>query len=135
MTQSQNEIDEFIANWPKTDQNCRQAFIELRDFLQQQELTTLEFLARPGVSYSLRATHQEQNNKPLFVMVDVIEDEPRWLSTCFYGEMVTDPEELGDYVPGGLLGEDGICFDMEDYSKELTSYLKKRITEAHTAAC
>lgn len=66
-------------------------------------------------------------------MVDVIEDDPRWLSVCFYEEMVTDPEERGDSVPGGLLGEDGICFDVDAFDETLLSYIKQRITEASQA--
>ncbi len=53
----------------------------------------LDFIARPGVTYSLRAVHAEQKEKDLFVMVDVIEDVERWLSVCFFGNMITDPEE------------------------------------------
>ena len=67
-------------------------------------------------------------------MIDVIDDEPRWLSICFYGEMVSDPEERGDYVPGGLLGEDGLCFDIESGNEELVSYVIARIDEAYSAA-
>jgi hypothetical protein len=48
--------------------------------------------------------------------------------------MVTDPESRGDSVPGGLLGEDGLCFDVESDSEEMLDYLKLRIIEAH-AAC
>jgi hypothetical protein len=38
-------------------------------------------------------------------MVDVIDDDPevRWLSVCFYGEMITDPDEAGELIPEGLL--------------------------------
>ena len=45
-------------------------------------------------------------------MVDIIDDDPadRWLSVCFYDELVDDPKGLGDEVPGGLLGEDAKCF-------------------------
>lgn len=94
----------------------------------------LNFKSRPGVTYSLRARHLNQLGKPLFAMIDVIDDEPRWLSVCFYDQMVTDPEDRGDWVPGGLLGEDGLCFDIEGESEELLAYLKKRIIEAHNAA-
>ena len=69
-------------------------------------------------------------------MVDVIDDDPedRWLSVCFYGEMVTDPQEAGDLVPEGLLGEDGYCFDMYEYDEQEVAYLKERLTEAHSNA-
>ena len=46
---------------------------------------------------------------------------------------MTDPEERGDSVPGGLLGEDGICFDVDAFDETLLSYIKQRITEASQA--
>ena len=63
-------------------------------------------------------------------MVDVIEDEPRWLSVCMYQDLVSDPDEEGDFVPGGLLGEDAICFDMETASDTQLAYIRERIDEA-----
>jgi len=67
-------------------------------------------------------------------MVDVIEVDPRWLSVCFYGEMITDPEEAGDYVPEGLLGEDAVCFDIETHDADRLAYVTARIDEAYRAA-
>ena len=63
-------------------------------------------------------------------MVDVIEDDPRWLSICFYGEMIDDQEEKGDFVPEGLLGEDAVCFDLERRDEKLIRYIEARIDEA-----
>jgi hypothetical protein len=67
-------------------------------------------------------------------MVDVIEDNPRWLSVCFYDEMITDPEEKGDFVPEGLLGEDAVCFDIEELDEELIRYIEIRLDEAYRSA-
>lgn len=67
-------------------------------------------------------------------MVDVIEDAPRWLSVCFYGEMITDPDEQGDFVPEGLLGEDAICFDIDQYDDALLQYVEARLDEAYRSA-
>jgi hypothetical protein len=134
MERIQEEIELFVAQWPIAQDASRRIFVELKNFLQMQAGTTLDFTSRPGVTYSLRARHPSQLHRPLFVMVDVIDDEPRWLSVCFYGQMVTDPEDRGDCVPGGLLGEDGLCFDVEGESVELLAYLKKRIIEAYEAA-
>ena len=78
----------------------------------------------------MRAVHENQTDKSLFVMVDVIEDQPRWLSVCFYAVMVSDPDEKGDWVPEGLMGEDAICFDMEEYSEVGISYIESRMDEA-----
>ncbi|MCG8686967.1 MAG: hypothetical protein MI892_18955 [Desulfobacterales bacterium] len=127
------ELDTFLTEWKDTDSKTRQAFSELVDHLNSLEETTLEFNARPGVSYSLRPSHSAQSKRPLFAMVDVIDDDPddRWLSVCFYGELVTDPQEAGDLVPEGLLGEDGYCFDLYEYDADEVAYLKARLTEAH----
>ncbi|MBT8360170.1 MAG: hypothetical protein HKP41_22545 [Desulfobacterales bacterium] len=127
-------MESFVAQWPIAQDSSRRIFVELRNFLLKQAATTLSFKPRPEVSYSLRARHLNQLGKPLFVMIDVIDHEPRWLSVCFYDQMVTDPEDWGDCVPGGLLGEDGLCFDVEGESEELLAYLKERISEAHNAA-
>ena len=58
------------------------------------------------MSYSLRAANAKNDERPLFVLVDVVDDEPeaRWLSVCFYADMVNDPNELGDFVPSGSWG-------------------------------
>lgn len=133
MSAQDGKLEEFIAEWSDSAADCRKIFIELRDLLAQLDNVNMEFIARPGVTYSLRGARPEQSDRPLFVMVDVIDSDPRWLSVCFYGEMVTDPEELGDYVPGGLLGEDGICFDIESDENGIVSYVKERIAEAHSA--
>ena len=67
-------------------------------------------------------------------MVDVIEDEPRWLSVCFFNEMIQDPEERGAFVPGGLLGEDALCFDLDTCTEEALAYVVSRLEEARRAA-
>jgi hypothetical protein len=134
MALKNEEITDFIASWSKDDNRCKEAFIELKNYLSAKDDIVLDFIARPDVTYSLRAAHTGQKKRPLFVMVDVIEDEPRWLSVCFYRQMVTDAEETGDFVPDGLLGEDAICFDLERYESQMMGYLKDRIDEAHRQA-
>lgn len=131
MTTQLDELESFIATWPENSKQCLALFLDLKEYLAALDLTDIEFHSRPGLTYSLRGVHKSQGEKPLFVMVDVIDADPRWLSVCFYGEMVTDPEEKGDYVPGGLLGEDGMCFDVEDGTPELIAYIKQRIAEAY----
>ena len=133
MTDLQAEIEQFIDNWKDSGSNTKKAFTEIYKHLQTLTDTRLDFNARAGVSYSLRPVHAAQDNRPLFAMVDVIDDDPedRWLSVCFYGEMVTDPDEAGDLVPEGLLGEDGYCFDLYEYDEDEVSYLKARLTQAH----
>lgn len=86
------------------------------------------------MTYSLRASHPNQTARLLFGMVDVIEDDPRWLSVCFFGEMINDPEEKGDMVPEGLLGEDAHCFDIYEYEASEVAYAAKRLDEAYEMA-
>ncbi|WP_022664848.1 hypothetical protein [Desulfospira joergensenii] len=128
-----NEIEEFASAWEDNDSQTQKAFTELLEHLKTLEITDLEFNARPGVSYSLRPRRRDQKSRSLFAMVDVIDDDPdeRWLSVCFYGEMITDPDEMGDLIPEGLLGEDGYCFDLYEYDKDEIEYLKQRLSQAH----
>ena len=126
-------IDDFLATWVATPEGNKAGFIRLKERLAAQEGAVLEFLPRPGVTYSLRASVAGQQ-RPLYVMVDVIEDEPRWLSVCFFGDMISDGEERGAFVPGGLLGNDALCFDLEVCDEELLAYVEARIDEAHLAA-
>lgn len=129
------ELKKFIDSWKNG--LMKRAFLELKEMLEKKEGVELEFKARPGISYSLRARHKNQKNRNLFVMIDVIDDDPdnRWLSICFYGDMVTDPEEKGNLIPGGLLGEDGYCFDLDSWEEDYFSYIKNRIEEAYDNAC
>ncbi len=120
----------FIEEWKELSEENMEVFLHLKDYLGNKEGVMLEFIPRPGVTYSLRAAHEAQKNKKLFAMVDVIEDTPRWLSVCFYNEMVTDPEEKGDFVPEGLLGEDALCFDVEERDEALLRYIETRLDEA-----
>jgi len=130
------ELDQFFSEWKDNDTRIKQAFGELLAHLNTLDRTRMAFVARPTVSYSVRPKHELQKKRALYAMVDVIDDDPdnRWLSVCFYGEMITDPEEKGDLIPEGLLGEDGYCFDLDEYDAKDLDYLKLRLTEAHANA-
>ena len=128
------ELAVFIEQWTETPEKNKEVFIHLRDYLGRKEGVSLEFIPRPGLTYSLRAVHANPKKKEMFALVDVIEDEPRWLSVCFYGEMITDPEEQGDFVPEGLLGEDAVCFDVEERDADLIHYIEGRLDEASRSA-
>ena len=130
------ELNNFIAEWKETESKTRQAFTELIEYLQKMENITLDFNARPGITYSLRPKHNNQEDRALFAMIDVIDDDPeeKWLSVCFYGDMISDPDEMGDFIPEGLLGDDGHCFDMYEYNAEEIEYLKNRLDDAYKAA-
>jgi len=129
-------IDQLITQWQTDSNNIKRDFLFLKNNLDKKSSIKLEFVARPGVSYSLRAAHTAQKKRSLFVMVDIIDDDPenRWLSVCFYGEMITDPDEKGDLIPQGLLGEDGYCFDHEEGNDADIAYIQARIDEAYSAA-
>ena len=133
-TETDSELSAFIDDWNETPAINKATFLRLKDYLAAKEGAAFEFISRPGVTYSLRFVHPAQKERGLFVMVDVIEDDPRWLSVCFYGEMITDPEEKGDFVPEGLLGEDAVCFDIEERDEELIGYVESRLDEAYRSA-
>ncbi len=129
------ELDEFIKKWD-TSPEMKKAFLLFKDLLFTKDEVVFDFNGRAGVSYSLRPKHPKQTDRNLFAMVDVIDDNPeeRWLSVCFYGDMITDPREIGDLVPGGLAGDDGYCFDLDEYDEGKITYIKDRLEEAYGAA-
>lgn len=135
MTQTPQELDAFLESWTADPNGAKEAFIRFRDFLLTTPDVRFEFKARPGVSYSLRAANPKQS-RPLFVLVDVVDDEPeaRWLSVCFYADMITDPDELGDFVPSGLMGEDACCLNLEEDDAAMRDYILARLEEAAAAA-
>lgn len=126
------ELDTFITDWTEDPNGVKDVFLTIRATLESLENASVAFIARPGITYSLRGTKTTQDERPVFVLADVIDDDPsaRWLSVCFYGDTITDPDELGDLIPGGLLGQDGYCFDVED--GDGVEYLVERIREAYS---
>ncbi|XPV76306.1 MAG: hypothetical protein ACNI27_17105 [Desulfovibrio sp.] len=130
------EILSFLESWNVDPSGAKPVFTKFYEWLNAQQDVTISFMSREGVTHSMRGTHKNQDGRPLFVMVDVIDDDPedRWLSVCFYGDMITDPDEQGDIVPGGLLGSDGHCFDVSEPDAELVEYVFGRIQEACATA-
>ena len=130
-----NEMSEFLEGWTNDPQDMKGAFIRLKERMSGKEHVTFTFISRPGVSYSLRAAMDNpgERGRPLFVMIDIIDDdsENRWLSVCFYDDIVEDPDERGTFVPEGILGEDGRCFDLYEHDEALISFVGQRIDEAH----
>lgn len=126
------EVQGFVSNWKNDPLHVKAAFEEWAQFLAGLSDVSLEFKARPGISYSLRARNAAQKERQLFVLLDVVDDEPetRWLSVCFFADMASDPEEQGDFVPGGLNGEDAICFNVDEDSAEMRNYVAERLAEA-----
>lgn len=134
--QGREEVEAFLAGWQNEGNPMRRAFSLLFAEVAAMADVRLQFVARPGVSYSLRPGHQKQRGRNLFAMIDVIDDDPadRWLSVCFYEDMITDPEGRGECIPGGLAGADGYCFDMNEYDEDQVAYLIARLREAAAAA-
>jgi hypothetical protein len=132
------DITAFLDAWTADPNKTKPCFLDLKDHLAGLDGIRFEFVARPGITYSLRAAHANQTKRGLFAMVDVIDDDPadRWLSVCFYNELVDDPDGMGDEVPGGLLGEDAKCFDMYESDDGLLAYIKERLGVAcRSASC
>ncbi len=130
------ELDALLEAWTLDANGIKPLFQTLYQFLREQNHVALEYRVRPGVSHSLRARHSAQKERSLFVLVDIIDDDPeaRWLSICFYADLVTDPEGRGDVVPGGLMGEDACCFDVDDAGNGMAEYMQSRLAEACAAA-
>lgn len=130
--ENSKEFNEFIQGWTSDSLGMKAVFEDYRKFLASQPDTTLDFKPRPGISYSLRARNGAQKARGLFTLIDVVDDNPdeRWLSVCFYADMIEDPDELGDFVPNGLLGEDAICFNLDEDNEDLKQYIFERLKEA-----
>jgi hypothetical protein len=129
------ELETFLAGWEDNALQVKKTFALLKNYLADKAGLSFIFKARPGVSYSLRAKHLQQTKRELFVIVDVIDEpENRWLSICFYPDMITDPQDKGVLIPLGLLGEDGYCFDLEEWDEEYQHYLTTRLDEAYENA-
>ena len=132
----QAEFKSFLSQWNDNEQQIKKVFLHLKDHLARKPDSIFEVVSRPGVSYSLRTRHQHQKQRPLFAMIDIIDDDPiqRWLSVCFFGAMISDPDGIGDFVPEGLLGEDAHCFDIEAWDDALVAYVIARLDEAYDKA-
>lgn len=130
------DIEAFLDGWKGERQPMRDWFRRFYRELSTMEGVNVNFVARPGVSYSIRPVHKKQTDRETFAIVDVIDDDPeeRWLSVCFYEDMITDPGERGELIPGGLAGKDGYCFDLTENDEKLAHYMLDRLKEAGAAA-
>jgi len=130
------KILKFTSEWEDDQNNILPDLKGLIHNLDMRTDITVEFIERPGISYSIRASHPAQKQRKLFMLADIIDDNPkaRWLSVCFYKDMIQDPMEEGEEIPGGLMGEDGYCFDHEVASENNIDYILMRIDEAYCSA-
>ena len=132
-------LEQFLEQWPAGEAGLKKSLLAYRREVMDMAGVGESFLPRPGVSYSLRwdlDPRPEGRDKPLFAMADVVplgEDE-LMLSLCFYGDDISDPDELGNLIPGGLYGENGHCFDLEGDDPDMVAYCLERASEALAAA-
>ncbi len=134
-SQAFEQVESWLHKWTVDPLHAKQAFSAFYDWLKAEGML-LEFKERPGISYSLRAKHPLQKDRPLFVLIDVVDDdaEERWLSVCFYADMIQDSKELGDFVPGGLMGLNALCLNLEEDDKAMCDYIQNRLMEAASMA-
>ena len=132
----ESEYEAFLKAWTEDPVGAKPVLVRYRELLSALPGVELSTKCRPGVSFSLRARAAAQQKRELFVMVDVVDDEPenRWLSVCFYNDLVTDPEEKGDWAPEGLNGEDACCFNYDEADEAQEQYIADRLKEAATNA-
>jgi hypothetical protein len=129
------ELQAFMMSWLDSAGKTKKAFERLLEHLAAKNSTEFSFHARPGVSYSLRTALSRQTLRPFFSIIDIIDDpDAHWLSVCFYNGTITDPDSKGILIPQGILGEDGYCFDLEEFDETLLGYLEKRMDEAYASA-
>ncbi|OQY01346.1 MAG: hypothetical protein B6I26_04695 [Desulfobacteraceae bacterium 4572_130] len=131
-----SELEKLIIKWKDSKAQTKKAFMIIMDYIIKMKDISFEFKARPKISYSLRLKHKNQKNRSFFAIIDIIDDEPnqRWLSICFYEDMINDPKDLGDMIPQGMMGEDGYCFDFYEYNEKNIEYIKKRFDQAYLSA-
>lgn len=125
-------VDEFITGWKESSLEAKQFFLSVKETVTALADVECSFTARPGVSFSLRPKRAQQSGRSFFAIIDIIDDEPedRWLSVCFYADLITDPEEKGSLIPGGLAEGDGYCFDVFTFEAEELQYITDRLKEA-----
>lgn len=129
------EILKFVNGWQEKKPAVKECFLRLVELTRAMEGVDCTFTARPGISYSIRPKHRLQQDRDFFMILDVIDDDPeaRWLSVCFYSDLISDVEGRGEVIPGGLAGTDGYCFNLFENDKGMAEYLEARCSEAYNS--
>ncbi|MDR2892372.1 MAG: hypothetical protein LBV80_04725 [Deltaproteobacteria bacterium] len=130
------EIDDFLKSWDEDSLEVKAVFSELYDFLrgalEKKQNLSLDWKARPNVSYSLRllagkatAEGATATGQACIAMLDIIDDDPedRWLSLYLDAELAKDPDGRGDLAPRALDGRDALCFDIDENDEDIVAYL------------
>lgn len=132
------QLATYLEQWPTAQATVKKVLMELRAAALALDGAAESFVARPGISHSLRydlSPRPEGRQRPVFFLIDVVEFEGlRCLSVCFYEDEIQDPRELGNAIPQGLFQETGYCFDVDDYDREQIDYLRGRLSQAHRNA-
>lgn len=132
------ELEQFLAAWPPDQEGLKHALLALKASAGALPGAVLSFVARPGISHSLRfdlAPRPTGRQRQVFFLVDVVNSGGElFLSVCFYEDEITDPQELGNAIPQGLFMETGYCFDVDTYDQAQMAYLNERLAEAHQSA-
>ncbi len=124
-------LQKFLAEWTADPNNVKPLFLALLEHTERLPEIRVRYKERPGISHSVRLVNSALPEGGFFALLDVINDDPanRWLSVCFYADMVNDYAQKGDHIPGGLGGADSICYSVQDPAG-FEDYLKNKITEA-----
>ncbi|MBW2620009.1 MAG: hypothetical protein JRC56_01585, partial [Deltaproteobacteria bacterium] len=64
MSKAIQQFESFIENWTETQEQNKKAFVRLKDYMASKPGVNLDFIPREGLTYSLRAVHEDQKNKP-----------------------------------------------------------------------
>lgn len=133
------ELQKFLDEWPASQAGLKNILSAYREGVLKLPGVVESFVARPGVSHSLRwdlAQRPAGRQRPLFALADVVPlgGDEMFLSVCFYDDEVSDPQELGNAVLQGLFQENGHCFDLEEDDRELVAYCLEQAAEAYKAA-
>jgi hypothetical protein len=133
------EENRLAGIWPEDQPGLWSIFRELVAYAQDRTASRTSIVERPGVSFSFRAEPSRPvkgRARPVFFLMDAVvsEQDPWFLSVCFYDDEISDPRELGNPIPRGLYDETGFCFDVDDYNADLLKYLEDRISEAYLSA-
>lgn len=134
----QDILTAIKPDWPEPVIDILKMAEELVTILGDGERTVLDLVDRPGISRSVRASiiPPKKDGRPVFSVLDIItpKDGDWYISFCFYEDEISDPDELGECVPFGLFGENGYCFNLEEFDLSLLDYLSNRIDEARKKA-
>ncbi len=125
------DLQKFLNEWTVDPNNVKPLLMSLLEHTERLPEIRVRYKNRPGISHSVRLVNSSLPGGGFFALIDVVNDDPenRWLSVCFYADMVNDYAKKGDYIPGALGGADSICYSVEDPAG-FEDYLKEKINEA-----